>query len=300
MKIHTKTYREFPPSLWFIVALLFFFGCEQQPTEVEDYEPQAVLQGYLINGQPVDRIYLQWVAPLQGYYDANDYSIADANMIIYPMNQPGDTLHLVQHPSPDSSWVYVPAPGEELVIQGKVRYRIEVKQPEAGLDVWSEALVPDTFSCWFQSPPLPVGVDTLDSLNREDPNLFLSWVQADSAGGYNLNVTCLTPEDSLLPLDPDFNPDEDELDLTEVDRTMFWPMRYDQFEMLVPWFMFNFEGWHRIDLQAISQEYYDYGLSIFRFEQGFSIELESNVHGGLGIFAGLAQKSFWVYMERVE
>ncbi|RJP77296.1 MAG: hypothetical protein C4524_08555 [Candidatus Zixiibacteriota bacterium] len=286
--------------LMILTALLLFSGCDQKPTEVEDYEPEPVLQGYLVRGVPVDRVFLEWVAPLEGYYDRSQYGIGGASMVIFPVGAPGDTLHLVQHSDPDSAWIYQPAAGESLVPQGGMLYRLEVKQPQEGVDLWAEALVPDTFSITWLTPPIPTGVDTLGALTREDSNLFLTWTGAGSAGGYNLNVTCLTPVDSLLPLDPDWDPEEDELEPEDINLSFFWPMRYDQREMLIPWFMFIYEGWHRLDVQAISEEYYDYGMSIFRIEQGFPIQPESNVQGGLGIFAGLDSHSYWVYMEKVE
>jgi len=155
----------------------------------------------------------------------------------------------------------------------------------------------------FPSPPAPP--DTLDTLTRLDPNIFYSWDAADSAGGYNLNVTCLTPRDSLLaesllPLDPDFDPDEDELEPEDIELTAFWPMRDDQRDMAVPWFLFTYEGWHRIEMQAITAEYYDYGMSVFRSDAGIPIELAGNINGGLGIFAALSTNVYWVYMLRAE
>jgi hypothetical protein len=281
-----------------IFTSLLLLGCENQPSEVEDYEPQAVLQGYLINGQPVDSIYLQWVAPLYGYYDVSAYGIAGAEMIVYPLSGAQDTLHLASDAI--NAWIYRPANGETLIPLSGETYRVEVSKPEDGIYLTSEALMPDSFACAFLSPLLAAGVDTLDTLTRNDPNLYIAWEEAAFAGGYNLNVTCLEPEEFLLPLDPDFNPDEDDLEPEEIELTAFWPMRYDQFEMAVPWFLFNYEGWHRIEVQAITSEYYDYGLSIFRADAGMPIELASNINGGLGIFAALATNRYWVYMVRVE
>ncbi len=286
------------PSL--IMILLLILGCENQPTEIEDYDPQPVLQAYLVNGEPVQQVFLEWVAPLEGFYDRKDYGIAGAEITLYPLDafDTQDTLHLVQHSSSDSTWIYVPVSGQSLIPQSRGHYRIEVTQASEGIYLSAETVVPDSFP--YQISPAPVYADTLDTLTRMDPNLYLNWEGADSAGGYMLNVICLTPRDSVVPLDPDFVIGEDELDPEEINLGMIWPLRYDQRDMLVPWFMFQYEGWTQVELQAVAQDYYDYIFSLFRRNQGFDVDLDYNVEGGLGIFAGLSTNRLWVYMERVE
>jgi hypothetical protein len=281
--------------------LLALSSCENQPTEVQDYTPQPVLQAFLYRGEPLTQVAFQRVAPLQGVYNPADYGIADAQIIIYPLNVPSpDTLHLVQHSDPDSANLYVPAPGESLIPQGKMRYRIEAGKPSENLFIWAETLVPDTFSFTVIPVPMALQPDTLDTLSRYDDPLYLNWTLPDSGGGFVLSVTCQTPFDSLIPLDPDFEIGVDSLKAEDVDLTSLWSMRYDQQDMLVPWFMFTFQGWHQVYLESVAVEFYDYMLTMFRLQQGIPVQLEGNINGGLGIFAGLSKHAFWVYVKRVE
>ena len=170
------------------------------------------------------------------------------------------------------------------------RYRMVAHKQSDEVDVWAETVVPDTFSVNVV-PETAVG----DTITRLHPNLVLRWTDADSAGGFILNVICLTPEDSLVPLDPDFDPEEDEVDEDYPPRSMMDFMRHDQREVTLPWFLFQYEGPHRVNLLAVTAEYYEYMTSAF-----LGLDPPSNVYGGLGMFAGTASRSFEVYLERAE
>jgi hypothetical protein len=267
-------------------------GCADQPTEVEDYEREPVLSAFLTNGEPVDQIYLERVAPLRAYYEPEDHGITGADIAIFPVDG-GDTLLLQDDPA--AAGHYIPPPGAAWRPAGMTRYRVEAHNESEEVDVWAETVVPDSFSLEVL-PDTAVG----DTLTRLEPNLVLRWTDADSAGGFILNVTCLAPEDSLVPLDPDFDPEEDEVDEDYPPRSQMEFMRYDQREATLPWYLFQYEGPHRVDLLAVSAVYYEYVTTLFRVGQGQGADIPSNVNGGLGIFAGTSRRSFDVYLERVE
>jgi hypothetical protein len=284
-----------------IIAAALLVGCESQPTEVQDYQPQAVLAAYLANGEPVSQIYLQWVAPLQGYYQLNNLGIPGCDMMIFPLDDPltQDTLRLVQHPDPDSTWIYVPALGETpLIPQSRVHYRIEVKKPSEGIDIWSETVIPDSFNLWVNG----VRWDSVqtDTMTREDPNIILTWNTPDSVGGYAFFTRALTSIDSIVTLDPDEIPGVDSLDTAEVSLVSYWMCRFDQVVQPMPWMLFNWAGPTTVEMQAGAPAYNDYITSLFRASQGFPIQYDTNIHGGLGIFGGLSRRKFEVVMERTE
>ena len=77
-------------------------------------------------------------------------------------------------------------------------------------------------------------------------------------------------------------------------------MREDQNEASLPWIILNFAGPHRINLNAISPAYYEYLFSTMRVEQGMLQKPISNIHGGIGIFAGMAEESIDVFMVKNE
>ncbi len=295
-----KTFRVFEKSisansLLFLIAVLVvsmpFQGCENQPMEIENYDPEPVLTAFLFRGEPFEEVLLERVGQFDELYDPTDYVIRGAEVLLFSMDG-SDTLHLEEDPSCHGR--YIPPADEVLIPEGKKQYRIEALI-EPGWLLWAETVVPNDFA--LEIFPDPVQSDTL---TREDPNFVIQWASSDSAGGYVMNVVCLADEDSLVPLDPDFDPSEEEADEDSLGQSSTWIMRQDQRVMTVPWIVFHWEGPYRIDVMAVASDYYDYVFSWFRVIQGAPVDLPSNVHGGLGIFAGLSKHSFEIYMKRFE
>jgi hypothetical protein len=160
--------------------------------------------------------------------------------------------------------------------------------------MWSETTVPDSFDVHLYPDPA-----VHDTLTRDDPPLVLEWTESEAAGGYVMNIVCLSPEDSLVPLDPDFDVSEEEADEDSLAQSAIWIMREDQRVLTVPWIVFHWQGSYRIDVMAADADYYDYVFAWFRVNQQVGVDLPSNVRGGMGIFAGLSQHSFHIFMERV-
>jgi hypothetical protein len=283
----------YPPVLVaaFAAALccVLVSGCNQQPTEVEDYTPEPVLTAFLTNGEPVNEVFLQWVAPLGEYYDPRDYGISNATVSLFPVDA-ADTLFLIEDPACPGR--YVPPPGILWMPASKRRYRLEALF-HGTLLIWAETVVPDTFSVSVL-PADAIG----DTLTRADPNMILRWTGADSAGGYVLNIISMRSPDSLS-VPPSYGnllvmaADDDSLVQSAV-----WLMREDQRAFTVPWILFRWTGLYRVDLLAATPEYYEYVYAYLRALQGETFDMPSNIHGGLGIFAGLSRYSFEFYWRR--
>ncbi|MBM3326030.1 MAG: DUF4249 family protein [Calditrichaeota bacterium] len=274
-----------------------FIGCETQPTELEKYHPQAQLTCFLFNGQPVHEAWLERVASIYGPYHTTDHGILHADIRIFGG---GDTLTLVDDPNKHGR--YIPANGQTLVPRGKIHYRIEAVVPD-GEFLWAETVVPDTFAFVDIYLLLEDGtrqpVNDGDTLTRLDPNMFWEWNSVDSAGGYNGMIVALTPRDSLVPLDPDWDAAEDSLEEAERTRAGFTVMRSDQKIITIPWIFFQWAGPQRVELQAISRDYYDYLFTSFRVQQGLIAEPQWNMHGGIGIFSGMSRYAITVVMKKV-
>ncbi|NQU05915.1 MAG: hypothetical protein HQ568_07465 [Calditrichaeota bacterium] len=73
-------------------------------------------------------------------------------------------------------------------------------------------------------------------------------------------------------------------------------MRENQNFASLPWVIFNFAGPHRINVNAIAPAFYDYLFSSMRVQQGMLQRPISNIHGGLGIFGGLAEYTIDIIM----
>jgi hypothetical protein len=258
---------------------------------VEDYDPQAVLTCFLYNGEPVRKVYLEWVGSLSGYYIPFEHHISDADIILFPVDNAaaGDTLHFREVFDPEQGWIYSPMPNQTLIPESFRRYRIEARKESEDLYVWAETSVPDTFTLTVL--PYTLEFDTISvPLDWNDPPIRLDWTTADSAAGYVYNSLLLDVY-PCVPLDPDLGDDE-QPSMAEIVTLNFGANTAE-----VPWFAFGWVGLHVIEFQAGSLEYMEYCESIHNAN---NIEPLSNIHGGLGIFGGMSRHNFYLYMQRVQ
>ncbi len=285
-------------SVIIIISTFLIYGCETQPTEVEKYHPQAQLTCYLFNGRPVEEAYLERVASIYVPYKNTNHGITNADIRIFGG---GDTLRLTD--DPNKSGRYIPVSGQSLTPKGKTRYRIEAYIP-GGEFLWAETVVPDSFTNVNIYQIMDDGsrrtVSDGDTFTRLDPAMYWEWNSVDSAGGYCGLILALTPRDSLVELDPDSEPLDDSVNTEEYSRAAFTVMRSDQNFITIAWLFFEWAGPHRIEIMAISQDYYDYLFTSLRVQQGLIAEPQWNVHGGIGMFSGVSSYSISIFMKRVE
>ncbi len=273
-----------------LVLLLSISGCEDSPTEVEDYDPEPVLTCFLYNGEPVGTVYLERVGSLNSWYGPSENHIFYADIILFPVDNPsaGDTLHFREVFDPDVGWIYSPMPNETLIPQSFVRYRIEARNPSEDLYVWAETTVPDTFTLTVS--PYTLENDTIPiPLDWNDPPIRLDWTTADSAAGYVYNSLLLDPY-PWVQLDPEMW--EEDPGILEIEVLNFGANAAE-----VPWFSFNWVGLHIVEFQAGSLEYIEYCESIYSAN---NIDPISNINGGVGIFGGISRQNFYLYMQRVQ
>ncbi len=295
--------RRIPKSFVCLSLILFltllFSGCEDNPTELEDYDPEPVLSAFLENGEALEEIWLERVAPLEGVYDPLDHGITGADVRIFGG---GDTLRMVDDPQKPGR--YVPETGMELIPRDWVEYRIEITTLQDEF-LWAETVMPlklDTVAVVLADEegnifPVTEG----DALNRNMPNMFWMW-ETDTAHGFIGQITNLRDLDELVPLDPDWDPNDpdDELEIAQKGRHGFTIMRHDARVITIPWVFFRWEGPTLIELYSISDDYWQYLFTLMRTYQGLIANIHTNVHGGLGIFGARAGQGFEVYMKKVE
>lgn len=295
--------------VWLALPIVMIFsGCENEPTEVEDYVPEPMLSAYLYNGEPVEEVFFEMTAPFGIYYDPADHAITDAIIVIEPLDDPSaDPLQLT-HDAANPGHYFSEDPN--WLPKGKHSYRIVAESAAEGVSVSAVTMVPDTFSVTlyhpvFQGsfPILPDPPDSLiiaDSLTRDDPEIFITWLESDSTGGYFCNMLALTDTADLYPLDPDWDPAEDELEEEDLWRMSIDFMLDNQFQYTMGWFNFNWVGLYRVDIMAVSEDYFDYVFSGVHIMQGLNVDLPSNIEGGQGIFGGMCRRSFYLNMKRVD
>lgn len=128
----------------FILSTAFlpcFLGCGQQPAELRDYQPDFVLTAFVENSRPFERVLVERVSPLDVEYHTNDYGIRDAVVLAIRIDSDSlrDSCRFIQHPSPDSSGVYIPLDTPLIPETGDL---FHVQAVISNNTVWGESLVP--------------------------------------------------------------------------------------------------------------------------------------------------------------
>jgi hypothetical protein len=275
-----------------IIALA---SCEKSPTEVDDYEREPILSGFLFNGERADHVFLDRVATIAGYYHPDDWFIYDADIRLLPVDNPalGDTAHFRHHYSIELGWLYIPELNEYIFPRAGARYRIEVQKNSENISMWAETIIPDTLSVCVTNYEA-IGDTLWMPLDWNDEPVHVIWSESEYAGGYVLRVIYKN-EDPLtrrpypqIPLDPNL---EDQPDTLYLDV-----FRSDVHSTDIPWLAFNYEGYHLVQIQAASMDYIEYLESLLNAQESNPI---TNVHGGRGVFSGLSSDGFYLSMQRV-
>lgn len=290
----------------FLIAVYLINGCENTPTEVENYQREPILSAFLVNGKLFEEAWLERGGGMDDYYDMEYAGIDDATMMItYGVD---DTLILI--PDPNSKGRYIPSDGDSLIPQGLQTYKIEAwtKAPHSEY-LWATALVPGgvedngPMTIFLVSDDLQdtTTVANGDTLNRTMNTMVWSWNDVDSIGGFQGIIIAQTPREDLIPLDPDWDPTdpEDSLEVSDRERAGWTFMRHDQRQITIAWIFFEWEGPQKVIFNALSQDYYDYMFSTMQSEFGTIERPEFNINGGLGIFGAYSERSLNIYMEKV-
>ncbi|MBZ0263040.1 DUF4249 family protein [bacterium] len=319
------------------LSLLFIMGCDNTPTEVEDYEPEAVLFSFQEALEPTADVYLQWVNKnIYSQYSETETGISDATVILYPLfddlhdgayiNEPGNPPYAEMITfSEDPAFPGHYLPDNPDTIRTGWRYRIEASDGES-LSLWAETTMPDTFTLALsdQYPDTLIGYEPSDTLeieeyadvfptyNRNDPVLRSWWSDAwpdpsyfaEPEVGYLLNIIALTDTVDLVPLDPSWDPDDpdDVIDPEDKGR-LGWTFAPDYMATIeIVWIYFDWAGPHRVDVIASSKELYRYMITNLMFgdPSGDKPRYDSNINGGMGVFGGTVKKSFYLNMEALE
>lgn len=313
----TKSLAGFEKAGLLVTSLCFMLlitGCESTPTEVDEYDREAVLTAFIYNGEPIEEVFLERVAPLFSRYEFEDYGIRDADIKIFELNDANLDQYVVDASVVDSLEFehdeanpgrYIPAPGESLIPTGSTFYRIEAMIP-GGEFLWAVTSVPDTFKSMVielvDIDGTVITVEEGDTLTRNDPVMFWRWeidTTGGFVGGYAGFIIAETDRDSLVPLDPKWDAEEDSLEQSEKSRVGWTIYRYDARWTTIAWAFYQWEGPTRIELHAVDRVYWDYLYSSMIVQQGMLDNPIFNINGGIGIFGGITRKSFNIYMKKV-
>jgi hypothetical protein len=298
-----------------LLMLLFVVGCVDNPSEADEFDPLPTLYSYIENGAPVDTVHLEWTGAYNVQYDLSKLGIQGAQIVVFPVLDENDValdtmdsdindyvIHFRTTAGREFYGEYVPVDDDYLRPRGLWTYRIEAKKPVDGINLWAETTVPDTFSFTAVDLSGPVEIDG-DTLTREDDEVYIEWAESETARGFVLGIVAETPRDQLIPLDPEWDPNDpdDEYEDHELQRHAWTIARYDQRSMTVAWIFFQWSGWNRLYIRAASESYYLYMLSLAQQEDpSWTVNPTYNMHGGIGVFGATAKHEFNIFLERVE
>lgn len=308
----------------YVLPLAIFFGlliqsCDSAPTEVAHYNPEPIVTAYLSAGDTLKAVYLERVSPLKEFYTPR--GIPGSEVKIYEVGAAGayvDSFFFEADPSND--WICKPV-DKYLIPKNMTRYRLKVRTPAPHNEfLYAETFVPapidqngnvEIFIPYEDGsrmtiPSIPFISDTTDTtgipvLNRSMPNMAWTWHDVDSSYGFQGVLLALTQRDSLEMLDPEWGSSEaDTLEDYQRHRHGYDIYRYDQRRTDIYWIAFQWTGFHRVELRALSSSLNDYLFSMFRFQQGLIEGPTSNIYGGLGIFGAYSRYTTHIYMRKVE
>lgn len=293
-------------------------GCEDDPSELEDYNPDPILTAFIQNGQPVDSVMVEWIGKFHATYDPNTLGINNADVVLYPVLDPDGSA---ADTSGRALYFHYAGPGGKympddanFIPEPLVRYAMKVTSPDA--QMYAETTMPDTFSTQvFQAGKLlsidPASRmlvdgdgDTLKTFQRTDEELFFRWTEAVGTGGYLLGIHSTGNPDSIRPLDTEYDStDADQVEAWDlVPKFVYQPAPDYQNAVTLAWIYLNWTGPTDVLIEACSDDYYLYMFTslTFQMQGGGDNNIYSNVQGGRGIFGALSQQVVRFEMELAE
>ncbi len=312
----------FPLPVLLLGLVFTMAGCDDTPTEVEEYQHEPVLHSYLITGEPFEEVWLEWIAKdIESLYIPEDNGISGVEMVVYPvLDATGtnvDSAGMAVYYEEDANHKGHYLASETDTVRAGWRYRIEVKK-EDEVEIQAETTAPDTFALSTTYSAINSTLDTEpadinnmpDSLTftREMPFLQITWSDAfndvsyasEAKGGYIFILTALADTANLEQLDPDWDPVEDPIEPDDMWLSLYTFAPDYQNSMDIIWIFFNWAGPYRVETQAVSCEYYRYMFTQFANPTAGNVPRpESNVNGGLGCFGALSSHFFHLNMEKV-
>ncbi len=319
----------FAGLLFTLMALMLFTGCEltdNNPTEYSDYNAEPFLSAYVEGGkafQDGSTIFLEMTArDLDSYYDPADYAVHNAEIVIFPiLDENGSAV--------DSSGLsvyyteYADTAGKYFTTSTEIcrhlwTYRIEAFK-DGEVDLWAVTAIPDSFTVRCDNNELDALMDSIPAdpwnmpdapwptFTRSAPMFNFFWSDAfvnvnyddTPEGGYLLFAETLVDTADLEPLDPDWDPSEDELEAEEMWRAGWMPAPDYQNSQPFFWAFTDYVGPQRVKVIAASYSFYRYMFSSLNMGPQSVTRPEFNVNGGLGCFGATVEHEVYFKMKKV-
>ncbi len=289
----------------------------------EDFQPEVVVEGILIAGEPMTSVRLSETAPLGAVYTFDRYALSGATvrvLLLTESSEVEETYELVENvdiPGNEGSFpgVYVPEPRPKPTVLPNRRYRLEVELPgrgdlvPSGTLIRAETAVPDTFSIVTQ-PPASIPYD----ITRPSPAIDVTTsTDAERQSIFIFNIRATEPENyPLTPLVASFvdQGDLDAEDLVSGSSPLLNEANYERnadgsLRLRVPWFAISYFGPNVFTANALDDAFYDFlrsrdaQFNPTTLSPGEIQRVFSNVENGVGVFGSMARaKADPVFIEQ--
>lgn len=294
-------------TLFAAVALV---GCDLSE---ESFEPQVVVEGFLIAGETLPAIRLSETTPIEEGFVFEDQAIRDAEVritmttgdeeevydLVEDANFPGNYIHPLFDPAPRV------VPGARYRLEARLPGRPDLLAPDEV--VRAETVVPGLLSV-VRPPPDTVRYNVLTPGPAIDVALSS---EPDRQSVFIFTVTALEPESyDLTPTLADLleNSDADPADFVDSASPILNEDNYDRNEdgtlrIRVPWLAIAYYGPNLFVANALDDAVYDYlrsrdaQFNPTTLSPGEIQRVLSNVENGVGVFGSLARASVEVFIE---
>lgn len=279
-------------------------GCDTQ--NFVDYEPEIVVESYLIAGEDIPVVRLSWSASTRVGYDFENRAISDATVTVSLLDENGAVEYVMGFETfaaePGVYW-----PVDDMPVRAGRTYRLDATAPNVFEPVTATTLVPGAFEL------VRASADTLKYQGTEQFELDVT--KSFYPGRQSIYVFAtesLDPRaDMMTPFYRDVvgDSDEDVEDLRITESPIINEGNYDVNEdgtltIKLPWLAVAFFGPNRLTANALDDNLYDF-IRSQSIQQGGSTlspgeipNVIEHVDGGTGIFGSLSRSSYEVFISR--
>lgn len=297
--------------LTLLVLLAALAGCDLAE---EDFQPQVVVDGFLVAGEILPTVRLSETAPIEAVYSFEAFALSGAEVQVALLGEGGAVEQVYPFRElEDLAGHYGVATFPPPRVRPGRRYRVEAQLPDRpdlvpeGLAVRAETTVPDSFRV-VTPPPDTVAYDidapspALDVTPSTVPGrqaVFLFNIQALDPDAYGL-----TPTLAELIASTDAEPG----DFVETASPLLNEGNYDRnpdgtLTIRVPWLSIAFFGPNRFTANALDDALYDFlrsrnaQFNPSTLAPGEIQGVLSNVENGTGVFGSIARVSVEVFIQ---
>ncbi|MCH8567479.1 MAG: DUF4249 domain-containing protein [Balneolales bacterium] len=275
----------------FSFIFLLTSGCD--PYRQDSYEEQLVIYGMLTAGEPFSPIRLTRTVPFSEAYSEEAAALRNMHVRVIEMDEDGEFIRTIQYQESERDpGVYFPR-SRSSIVQGRFRYRAEVRQVEAAeLLLSAQTIVPGSFelvetngSTFIYQGPEQYEATYTTSFYPGRQNYFI------------ISTRALNPELGMTPFYDSIAEEPDEF--ITVSSPIINEQNYElnpdgTITLRLPWISVSHFGISAISVFAIDTNWYDYQRSLGVQLGGSTVspgQIENllwNVEGGIGVFGSRA------------